>query len=131
MEFFQVLIITTDNIEEMVNDLSEVELIDKIVRPYELGSDIFANGRTITASSISRIHIRKSIEKYKFIRDKLHHEEQRERDNFAAQGVRLVTPYKKHKQAFWHSEDVLDNYIQGPVGYKRDKNKLCRKPNLI
>lgn len=118
MDYFNILIVTSDNREELIEDLSESTLLEKIVKPYELSKTIFINGTTIYPNSISRIHIRKSSEKYKTISNNLYEREALNLFHMHRNEI-IASPQVTYMDAFWKGEDVLDKYIQGPPGYKK------------
>ncbi|MCX8534606.1 nucleotide-binding protein [Chryseobacterium luquanense] len=130
MKYYHTLIITKDNSVERIVDLSEDDLLKKIIEPYEQAGIIFINGTSINSVDIGRIHIRETSEKYNVISERLYQEEKFRRDmntNFID-----LTAYGNYENAFWEGVDVLDNYIQGPAGYKiaEEEKKHKEKNNL-
>lgn len=119
MNYYHALIITKENQEERIIDLSEDELLEKIVKPYEQAGVIFVNGTSINSIDIGRIHIRETNESYKTISDRLYQEEKYRRSQ--NRNVINLMPYRNYEGAFWEGKDVLDVYIKGPVGYKIEK----------
>ena len=127
MEYYQVLLITKEDKKERVTDLSKDELEKKIIEPYEEGGLIFVNGTTINSYDLGRIHIRKTTEEYSKISDRLYQQEKARRASRT--NVIDLTPYNNFEDAFWTGEDVLDNFISGPVGYKVSNEKTNKKDN--
>lgn len=121
MEYYHTLIITKDDKVERVKDLSESDLVEKIVKPYEQAGIIFINGTSINSIEIGRIHIRQTVETYNSISERLYAEEaQRRKENTSYFDL---TPYTSYDDSFWTGVDVLDKFIKGPVGYKVEKTK--------
>jgi len=129
MKYYHVILISKEDKEEKIIDLSETDLIQKIVEPYEQAGIIFVNGTSINSIDIGRIHIRETSEPYRTISDRLYQEEKYRRS--MNQNVTNLTPYRNYENAFWKGIDVLDNFIKGPVGYKIEKslNKPTKSVN--
>jgi predicted nucleotide-binding protein len=129
MKYYHVILISKEDKEEKIIDLSETELIQKIVEPYEQAGIIFVNGTSINSIDIGRIHIRETSEPYGTISDRLYQEEKYRRS--MNQNIINLTPYRNYENAFWKGIDVLDNFIKGPVGYKIEKsfNKPTKSVN--
>ncbi len=121
MKYYHTLLITKDDKKERVKDLSESDLIEKIVEPYEQAGIIFVNGTSINSVDIGRIHIRETQESYGVISDRLYQEEKYRRSRNT--GIIDLTPYRNYENAFWEGVDVLDKFIKGPVGYKVEKTE--------
>lgn len=125
MKYYHTLIITKDNSVERIVDLSEDDLLKKIIEPYEQAGIIFINGTSINSVDIGRIHIRETSEKYNVISERLYQEEKFRRDMNTS--FIDLTAYGNYENAFWEGIDVLDNYIQGPAGYKIAEEEKKRK----
>jgi len=118
MEFYHVKIITQEDKKEQINDLSQQDLLTKIVKPYEQGKGIFINGTNINSLEITKIFIGKTRETYKEVSDRIHQQDMIEIQRYKQRGIAVFPPSNYYHRAFGKGEDVLDEFILGPPGYK-------------
>ena len=108
--------------DETKNDLTEEQLNTRIIEPYEYGEPIILNGKTIQITDIDRIRISKSQESSVEIIAKL-----KEADSNSSI-IRIGGPNYSWRVAK-SSQDVTDEFIQGPAGYK--KRNINRKKSEV
>lgn len=109
-----------------IKDLSKEVLIDKIIKSYEEGEIIFINGMGINPYEIERIHIRVSLAPYRFLQEIIDKEQETKRQKDMKSGFFDI--YHKD-DAFFRTDDVINEFINGIVGYKKEINKI-ELPNI-
>ncbi|MDO9276046.1 MAG: nucleotide-binding protein [Lutibacter sp.] len=103
--------------DETKTDLTEEQLMTRIVEPYENGEPIIINGKTILPDGIERIKISKSPESSEQIITILKAED-RNSNIISLGGPSYVW------RAASRAQDITDEIILGQVGYKKNsKNK--------
>ena len=100
--------------DETKTDFSEEQLQVRIIEPYEQGEPIILNGKTIQPSDIDRIQISKSQESSQQIIQRI------KSDDRNSSFISLGVPSYAWRAAS-RAEDVTDELILGPVGYKKGK----------
>lgn len=118
--YYNVLIVSKGN-EVIITDLSESDLLEQIVNPFEQGTVLFIDGVSYQAYDIGKINIRRASEKFSEIKNLFIKDEQlrRSKSNFINR-----RPTRVLKLAFESGEDVLKEYIKGPAGYKKNMNHI-------
>lgn len=124
MEFYHVKIITQEDKTEQVDDLSKQDLLTKIVEPYEQGRGIFLNGTNINSLEITKILVMKTHETYQKVSDRIHQQDMIDIQQYKQRGITVFPPSNYYQRAFWKGEDVLDEFISGPPGYKVSNKSL-------
>ena len=98
--------------DETKTDLSEEQLNNRIIKPYEEGMPIIINGKAIQPDDISRIRIGKSqVISAKLIADI-------EAEDRHSSVIMIGGPSDEWRAAD-RATDVTDDYIKGPIGYKK------------
>jgi len=96
--------------DELKLDLSEEKLHSQFLTPYENGDNIVVNGKTIPLDDIERIKIHKTEENSLLF------------FHFNRARIKAILPQISGE---WHftdeGEDVTDDFILGPPGYKKNK----------
>ncbi len=92
--------------------LSEEQLRERILQPYEEGRPFIINGRTIAPDNIDKIQISRGTEPVEQLLARAEAEERA--SPVAVIGFGDMKPYS----AFASCEDVTDEFILGPPGYK-------------
>ncbi|UXI02587.1 nucleotide-binding protein [Photobacterium sp. TY1-4] len=109
---------------EMKTDLTEEQLLARYIDPYEKGLPIVINGKTVNPEEIERILIYKSdkiIESYiPSIRA----------ESLNSSIITLGGPSYR-ETAVSRSEDITDDYIAGPPGYKKELFESQNKKHQI
>ncbi len=106
-EYYHVRITTKSDRgnDERKLDLSKDQLTEKVIKPYENGSNIFINGKSIEPDDIERVKINRTAENSKFL-----------------SAINCLTASEE-----WcvtdQGEDITDELIKGPPGYKKSENK--------
>ncbi|RMA67714.1 TIR domain-containing protein [Ulvibacter antarcticus] len=100
--------------DETKNDFSEEQLLVRVIEPYEQGEPIIMNGKTIQPNDIDRIQISKSSESSEQIIEKIKIE------NRNSNVISIGGPSYAWRAAS-RANDVTDELISGPVGYKKGK----------
>ena len=75
MSYYQVLITTGQTSEQLLNlfvDLSEVDLQEKFLKPYQNGLNIFSGNTIYQSAQIKKVYIINTTEPDGIIRDKIH-----------------------------------------------------------
>ena len=114
--------------DETKNDFSEEQLQVRVLEPYEQGEPIIMNGKTIQPHDIDRIRISKSQETSQQLIERIRAE------NRNSNVITVGGPSYAWKAAS-RANDVTDELILGPVGYKKDlsskkiKNEKIKKSN--
>lgn len=128
MSFYHVQIHHKHNVDEYKVNMTEEQLLARIVEPYTKGIPIVLNGRTIELNLINRISIFKTEDTL----DKRIKEFEEERRNDSS-------PYKMFDAApVWKAietgEEITDEYITGPPGnqkvnviFEKRAEKLVKK----
>jgi hypothetical protein len=93
-------------------DLSENQLRDQILQPYEEGRPIVISGKTILPGDIDRIQVSRSAQQSSELIEAEKLEERTSRIAF------LGGPSYEWRAA-GRAEDVTDKYITGPPGHNR------------
>ena len=108
--------------DETKTDFTEEQLKVRILEPYEQGEPIIINGKTIQSSDIDRIRISKSKETSDQIIQRVKAEDR-------ASSVAVLGGPSYSWRAASKAQDVTDELILGPVGYKKgQENKAKSKP---
>ncbi len=100
--------------DETKVDLSEEQLLERFIKPYELGNSIIINGKTITLDDLTRIMISKSE---KSSSDFIYTIKYEDRNSTV---ISLGGPSYEWRAAD-RAKDITDDLIKGPIGYKKDK----------
>jgi len=109
---------------EYLFDLSIEELKNKFVAPYEEGNNLFVNGTTISIHDIERVQIRKTERTTVEIVAEIRERKSEARRRQAAAGIiNMGSIVATKEMAFHQGTDVLEEFIQGPPGYKTKKDK--------
>ncbi|HKZ87823.1 MAG TPA: hypothetical protein VJ066_01535 [Candidatus Bathyarchaeia archaeon] len=98
--------------DETKVDLSEEELFERFIKLYEGGIPIIINGKTIPSDDIERIRISKSDQPSKVLIQQIRAEDR-------ASSVVFIGGPSYEWQAADRAEDITDQLILGPPGYKR------------
>lgn len=96
--------------DETKVDLSEEELRERYLKPYELGSPIIINGKTITSDEIERIRLSKSKQPSEHLIQQIRAEDR-------TSPVFVVGGPSVEWRAADRAEDITDKLIVGPPGY--------------
>lgn len=96
---------------EVKTDLNEEELQARFLTPYEEGNPIIINGKTIRLKDLERIQISKSENSISGLIQKVKRED-------AQSSVAVIGGYSYEWRAAGKAEDITDEYIKGPPGYK-------------
>jgi predicted nucleotide-binding protein len=105
--------------DETKNDFSEEQLQVRVIEPYEQGDPIIMNGKTIQPNDIDRIQISKSTESSEQLIERIKVE------NRNSNVIRIGGPSYAWKAAS-RANDVTDELISGPVGYKKGTTKKAK-----
>lgn len=92
--------------------LTEQQLTDRILQPHDEGRAFVVNGRTIAPSNIDKIRVSRGTEAVERLLARAEAEERNSPVVFI--GGRDLKPYL----AFAGCEDVTDDFILGPPGYR-------------
>lgn len=119
--FYHIQIHHKHNYDEMKVNLTEEELLARIVEPYEQGVPIVLNGRTIPLDQINRIRIFQTADN---LDEKI--------KKFKTQHDKDSDPYKIFDaspiwKAIESGTDTTDKYITGPPGFSDPINKEIKK----
>ena len=105
---------------ETKTDLTQEQLIARYVEPYEQGKAILINGKTVQPDDIERITLHRSektIESYiPAIRAEMQNS-----------SVAVIGGPSYTHTAVSRAEDVTDEFIEGPPGYKKDMEVAVEK----
>ena len=102
--------------DEVKVDLSEEQLQLRFLKPYEQGEVIIINGKTVQPSDIERIKISKSESMSSKIIQSIRAED-------AQSSVAFLGGPSYEWRAASKAQDVTDEFIQGPPGYKSGYSK--------
>ncbi|MCK6486245.1 MAG: hypothetical protein L6R00_19155 [Phycisphaerae bacterium] len=92
--------------------LTEDEFRRRILRPYDQGTSFVVNGRAILADNVKRLSVRRGTTP---IQQLLAIARMRERASSVVVLGHDMVPY----EAFLQGDDVTDEYVQGPPGWRR------------
>ncbi|WP_297187283.1 nucleotide-binding protein [uncultured Porticoccus sp.] len=110
---------------ENKTDLTREQLIARYVEPYEQGKAILINGKTVEPDDIERIRISRSERTIESYIPAIRAEEMNSSVAF------IGGPSYTHT-AVSQADDVTDEFIEGPPGYKKDlvskTDRLTKKP---
>lgn len=110
---------------ENKTDLTREQLIARYVEPYEQGKAILINGKTVEPDDIERIRISRSKRTIESYIPAIRAEEMNSSVAF------IGGPSYTHT-AVSQADDVTDEFIEGPPGYKKDlvskTDRLTKKP---
>ena len=111
--FYHIQIYHKNSADECKINLTEEELIERIVKPYESGIPIVINGTTIKLDLIIRIKIFETGDNLDSVVEAFENRRKAERN-----------PYKIFDSSpIWKAietgKDVTDKYITGPAGHKK------------
>lgn len=96
-------------------DSTREELIKRFIDPYEQGTAIVMNGKTIQLSEIDRITIRASERELASYIAELKAED----SNSSQKSLQQILPY--WMRAWMKLQNVTDEFIQYPSGHRKDK----------
>jgi predicted nucleotide-binding protein len=96
--------------EETKLDLTEKQLRDRFIQPYELGHSILINGKTIPSRDIERIRVARSQENSEELIAAVRAEDR-------ASSIAILGGSYEWRAAE-KADDITDEFIRGPVGYK-------------
>ena len=107
---------SNENHDETKVDLSKDQLIERFLIPYEKGLPIIINGKTIPSNDIERVKISKSKEPTDKIIPQIEYEDRNSNVIFVG------GPSYKWRAAS-RAEDITDELILGPPGFKAEGSK--------
>lgn len=110
-------------------DLNFEDIEQKIATPYQLGDILFIKGESINPRDIQKIEIRKTQESFRTINSRYQKKDKEWRDK-AEPLVSLIMPYNSLELTFNSGEDVLDDFIKGPVGYQKEAEESMMKKTI-
>ncbi|MCE8424538.1 MAG: nucleotide-binding protein [Candidatus Methanoperedens sp.] len=126
-EYYHVRITTESNSwgDEIKLDLSKGQLTERFLNPYENGDIITVNGKPIKPNDIIRIKINRTAEKSAGLLPKIITERKASND--------IVLGISDEWYVTDKGEDITDELIKGPPGYKRSENikKSSKKKEII
>ncbi|MFP3851649.1 TIR domain-containing protein [Pseudomonas sp. W5-01] len=102
---------------EYKTDLTREQLISRFVEPYEQGLPIIINGKTVQPEDLDRIKISESEKTIESFVAQIKYEHDRS-------SVAFIGGPSYSYLAIGRAKDVTDDYIEGPVGYKKSKQTL-------
>lgn len=97
---------------EYKTNLTKEQLISRFIEPYEQGMPIVINGKTVQPDDIERIKISESERTIESFIPKIRAEHQNS-------SVAIIGGPSYTYQAIGRAKDVTDDFIEGPVGYKK------------
>ena len=108
---------------ENKTDLTHEQLIARYVEPYEQGKAILINGKTVEPSDIERIRISRSERTIESYIPEIRAEARNS-------SVAIIGGPSYTHTAVNRAEDVTDEFIEGPPGYKKDliSKSTIKKP---
>ena len=123
--YYHVQILHKHNADEFKINLSEEELLTRIIKPYQEGIPIVINGRTIELALIKRIKI---FETEKTLDAKI--------QEFKIKYERDPSPYKIFGasptwEAIETGENVTDKFIIGPAGHMKEIKEQNKNLNPV
>ncbi len=98
---------------EYKTDLTREQLVSRYVEQYEQGKPILINGKTVTSDDIERINFHRSDKTIESYTPAIKREQQNSSVLF------IGGPSYTHT-AICRSENVTDDFISGPPGYKKE-----------
>jgi predicted nucleotide-binding protein len=101
--------------DETKTDLTEEQLVSRIITPYENAEPFILNGKTILPDDIERIRISKSEQSSEVIIRKIEGED-------ANSNVITIGGPSYSWRAANHAQDITDEIILGHVGFKKKLN---------
>jgi hypothetical protein len=109
-EYYHVRITTKSDRgnDEVKLDLSKEQLIERFVRPYENGTTIIVNGKPIEPDDIERIKLNRT-----------NNDSTRLLPRIKAERRPLGLPISNEWYVTKEGEDITDEFILGPPGYKK------------
>ena len=112
--------------DETKVNLTEEELKSRFLEPYKKGKPIIINGKTITMDDLERIRISKSDRPAESLIEEI------KREHASSSVVFLGGPSYEWEAAD-KAEDVTDDLIKGPPGYKKKEylNQKKEQPSPI
>lgn len=105
--------------DEARTDLSEEQLRERFLVPYEQGQPIVINGKTIPMEDLERIRISRSDKETKYIIPQLKAED-------ANRTFLFIGGPSYEWRAADRAEDITDKLIGGAPGYKRERGKAAK-----
>jgi len=106
--------------DETKLDLSEEQLIERVIKPYESDEPIIINGKTISGNDIERIRITQSNEKSEILIQQVRYER-------TTSSVMVVGGMSIEWLAADKAKNVTDEYITHPPGYRKVKSTTTTK----
>lgn len=97
--------------------LSKEKLYSQFIEPYELGNPIIINGKAIPSEDLDRIRITATTENSSRLLSKV------EREKARARKKGIVNLFSDEWLAAEKGEDITDEIIKGPPGYRRLENE--------
>lgn len=123
MPYFHVLVkidSVENEYEQILTDITETDLKDKFVDPYNKSQDILINGRVIRIDNIEMLCIARTKEKNEVTREKINEDslDNISRINSKSDGVVFLSAGSGYdpEDLFDMAEDVTTEYINGPPG---------------
>jgi len=107
--------------DETKLDLTEENLLERFLQPYELGQPILINGKTIPSDDIERFRITRSRESSERLIAAV---KAKERES----SVVFFGGPSYQWQAADSAEDVTDEFIRGPAGYRAEQISKKKSP---
>jgi predicted nucleotide-binding protein len=101
---------------EYKTDLTKEQLISRFIEPYEQGNAIVINGKTVQPNDIERIKITESDRTIESFIPQIRAEDQQS-------SVAIIGGPSYVYTAIGRAKDVTDDFIEGPVGYKKQFQK--------
>ncbi|CAD0261085.1 nucleotide-binding protein [Pseudomonas umsongensis] len=101
---------------EYKTDLTKEQLISRFVEPYEQGSPIIINGKTVQPDDLERIKISESEKTIESFIAQVKFDDQQS-------SVAFIGGPSYTYQAIGRAKDVTDDFIEGAVGYKKTLKK--------
>jgi hypothetical protein len=106
---------------EYKTDLTREQLVSRYVEPYEQGRPILINGKTVTPNEIERITFHRSEKTIESYVPAIRAEDMNS-------SVAIIGGPSYTQTAINRSEDVTDEFISGPPGYKKEFFKTKEQP---
>lgn len=97
---------------EYKTDLTKDQLLSRFVEPYEQGLPIVINGKTVRPEDLERIKISESDKTIESFVAQVRIEDQ-------SSSVAIIGGPSYTYRAIGRAKDVTDDFIEGPVGYKK------------
>jgi len=112
--FYHIQIYHKNGVDESKINLTEEELIERIVKPYDSGVPIVINGATIRLDLIQRIKVFETKDNLDSIVEALENRRKAKRDPYS------IFDSSPTWKAIETGKNVTDKYITGPAGHKKD-----------